>query len=344
MKKIFFSAFALLTILSSCLKDKGFNNYEYGINNPEGGAKVISFPLALNDINTFGLDAVSPSLQVVSNAVVVLSETGEPVKTNVTVKLALDPTLLTEYNANNGTTILPFDPQYYSLSSLDLIIPAGSDRGRIDIKIPSTVPLDLNKSYGLGFKIVSVDNGYVIGKNLKSLFLEFNLKNKYDGIYAVTGTFRDVTNATFTGNYPREYQIVTTGPNSVDVRQSINGEVVPGYLFLAGGSGSFFGNFGASVFFNNSTNKVTEFRNYYGVTSNPTNGVGTPSSGSGAPAYAATNSRRCLIDPAATSATNYFDENTRTMYLQYIMLQPTSAAGTNPRCFISEKLVYRRSR
>jgi hypothetical protein len=344
MKKIIFSCLAAVTILSSCLKDKGFDNHEYGIKDPSGSPKGVSFPLGVNDINTFGLDAASPNLQVVSNAVVVNSETGDNPTTDVNVKLVLDPTLLTQYNADNGTTILPFDPQYYSLSSLNLVIKAGKDRGNIDIKIPSTVPLDLNKSYGIGFRIVSVDNGYTIANNLKSLLLEFNLKNKYDGIYTVTGTFRDVTNATFTANYPREYQVVTTGPNSVDVKQLINGEVVPGYLFLAAGSGSFFGNFGASVIFNNTTNKAIEFRNYYGVQSNPTNGVGTPSSGSGAPAYSATNSRRCLIDPAAPATTNYYDENAKILYLQYIMLQPTSAAGTNPRCFIAEKLVYKKAR
>ena len=344
MKKILFFTLSASLFLTSCLKDKGFENNEYGINNPGSASKGVSFPRGDADKYTVGLDAVSSTLQTVSDAIVVNSESGTLPTTDVTVKLALDPTLLTDYNTANGTAIVPFSPALYSISSLNVIIKAGTNQGRVDIKIPSTVPLDLSKSYGVGFRIISVDNGYTIASNLKTLFLEFNLKNKYDGVYAVTGTFSDITNATFGGNYPREYELVTTGPNSVDVKQAINGETIPGYLFLAGTAGSFFGNFGASVIFNTTTDKAIEFRNFYGVTTNAANGVGNPALGTGAPLYAASNTRRCVIDPAAPATYNLYDASNKIVYLQYLMLHPSSAAGTNPRCYIKEKLVYKRSR
>jgi hypothetical protein len=176
----------------------------------------------------------------------------------------------------------------------------------------------------------------------KQVLLIFNLKNKYDGVYSVDGTFLDTTNATFTGRYPLEYQLATTGPNSCDVRMRINGEDVPGYLFSAAGAGSFFGNWGLSVFFDPVTNKVTEVRNYYGDPSKPTNGVGTPSAGSGAPLYIATNTRRAVLDPAGINA---YDGTVAkpTVKIKYRMLQSNNAFANSVgfRCKFSETWTYK---
>ncbi|MEP7166313.1 MAG: hypothetical protein ABI741_16550, partial [Ferruginibacter sp.] len=50
--------------------------------------------------------------------------------------------------------------------------------------------------------------------------------NIYDGVYQVTGSYSDITNAAYTASYPKEYSLVTTGLNSVYVvDDSLNGGI-----------------------------------------------------------------------------------------------------------------------
>jgi hypothetical protein len=223
MKRYITTAIVLISfssILTSCLKDKQFENNEYGIKDPSSSPKGVSFPLGVNDINIFGLDAASPNSQTISSAIVVNSESGTLPSTDVHVKLALEQSLITQYNADNGTAIELFPSNLYSISSptLDLIIPAGKFKGNLDIIVPSTVPLDLNKTYGLAFRIISVDNGYTIANNIKTLLLEINLKNKYDGFYTLKinmngwAAFGISDGVTYTLNNP-PYGLVTSAAN-----------------------------------------------------------------------------------------------------------------------------------
>ncbi|MBL7748997.1 MAG: hypothetical protein JNM19_16275, partial [Chitinophagaceae bacterium] len=53
----------MIVVFSGCLKDKGFDNYEYGINDPDTQPPGVGFPKAANKKNTVGLD-VSGSNQV----------------------------------------------------------------------------------------------------------------------------------------------------------------------------------------------------------------------------------------------------------------------------------------
>jgi hypothetical protein len=125
----------------------------------------------------------------------------------------------------------------------------------------------------------------------------------------------------------------------------INGEDLPGYIFNAGGTNSFFGNFGLSIFFDPITNKVMEVRNYYGDPSKPTNAVGTPSAGTGAPLYAATNTRRAVLDPAGI---NLYDASVAkpTVKIKYRMLQSNVAFANAVgfRCKFDETWVYKEPR
>ncbi len=337
---------AVLTLtFTACVKDKGFENNEYGITDPNATEKGLGFPLGNNSSNVIGLDAVSSSLQVVNDAAVIGIYDGDFPKSDVKINFVIDNSIVDKYNsqiASPSDSIRIFKPIYYSIPSSTITVPAGTKFGQVPIRVPSTVPLSLDSSYAIGLRIVSNDGGYVMPTRTKQVLLIFNLKNKYDGVYTVNGTFLDTTNATFTGRYPLEYQLVTTGPNSCDVKMLINGEITPGYLFSAAGAGSFFGNWGLSIFFDPITNKVTEVRNYYGDPGKPTTGVGTPSAGTGAPLYAATNTRRAVLDPAGI---NLYDASVAkpTVKIKYRMLQSNVAFANAVgfRCKFDETWVYK---
>jgi hypothetical protein len=206
----------------------------------------------------------------------------------------------------------------------------------LQIVIPDATVLDPSTTYGLAFKITSVDADGKIGE-AKSCIMTIGAKNKYDGVYTITGSFLDVTNATFVGRYPLEYSLVTTGPSSVDVKMLVNGSLDPAYLFTAGASGSFFGNWGLTMTFNPVTDQIADLHNYYGDPSKAATAVGTPSAGSGAPLYSAANTRRAVTDP---SGVNAFSAS-KVVNIKYFMIQPSSAAGAAPRCYFNETWTYK---
>ena len=202
--------------------------------------------------------------------------------------------------------------------------------------------LDPNVTYALAFKIASVTvagGSANIGFS-KAVVAKIGAKNKYDGIYKVSGSFRDVTNANFFSNYPREYYLVTTGASSVDVCQLINGDIVPGYLFLNATSGTYYGNFGMTMTFNPSNDLIADAHNYYGDQTKAANGVGNPGNGTGPPLYAASNTRRIVLDPAGTNA---YNASTSTVDIMYHMIQP-SAVPSGPRAYFAETWIYDRPR
>ncbi|MCY7292939.1 MAG: DUF1735 domain-containing protein, partial [Ferruginibacter sp.] len=245
------------------------------------------------------------------------------------------------YNITNSLSIEKLPNSFYTFpNGLVVTIPKGSREASLLIRT-NAIQFNTSTTYALYFKIGAIDKpGYVASGNFGTYFTQTGAKNKYDGKYTVTGTFVDLTNATFTGNYPFQYQLVTTGANSVDVKQVVNGELVPAYLFSANGAGSFFGNFGLSIIFDPVTDKIVEVRNYYGVTSNAATFVGTPANGSGAPLYAASNSRRATLDPTGINA---YDANSKVVNVKYLFLQP-ALASTAPfggvRARISETMTY----
>ena len=348
MKNIIkYALVALVSLgLSSCLKDEQFDNDVVGLDLSDA-PKVIELAQKSSSANqrTVGLAYID---QIVTPEFVTVRLASADVAKE-DIKVTLDTTgakqFIDTFNVRNSLAIEKLPNAFFTFpEGLVVTILKGQKEASLKIRT-NAIQFNTSTTYALWFKIVAIDKpGYIISQNFGSYFTQVGAKNKYDGRYSVTGTFEDLTNATFTGNYPREYQLVTTGANTVDVKQLINGSIVPGYLFLANGSGSFFGNFGVSIIFDPATDKVLEVRNYYGVTSNVATDVGTPSAGSGAPLYAASNSRRAVLDPTGV---NTYDAATKILNIKYLMLQP-SLGATAPfggvRVRISEIMTYIGSR
>ncbi len=200
----------VMAVSTGCLKDKGFDNHEYGINSPETSPVGIGLPLAASPQN-IGVD-LSGSSQTVSDILVANLLSGSPASADIKVNLTLNPTLVADYNTANGTSVQPLPTAVYTLPSTTIVIKAGQSLGKLVITLPSTLSLNANITYGLGFTISSVDAGYVIAKNLKDLVVIINVKNKYDGIYRLTG-YHNRTPYTFP--FDIKVNMITTGPNSV---------------------------------------------------------------------------------------------------------------------------------
>jgi len=333
MKKILTSSLLIvaMAVFTGCLKDKGFENQEYGLQ--VQNSKANRFPQAKNSPVSFGLN--SQTTPLVLRAPVVTLESDGADASDINVVIESNPALVAAYP---NLTLLPSSE--YTFTS-NLTIPAGKRNDTMSITLPNSSTLDPNISYAVGFTIISASNNYIVASNARNIVLKFTIKNKYDGIYTATGSFKDNVNAAFTGIYPKEYYLTTTGANSVTFGTSINGEIAPGYLFSNAGAGTYFGNFGLQVFFNTTTDAIAEVRNYYGDPNNPSTGVGDPANGNGAPLYqaAAPARRSAVLDP---SGVNAYDPVTKTIRIKYFMRQAN--VPQDPRSEFTEVLVYNRPR
>lgn len=253
MKKLLASSLFLATIvvaLTGCLKDKGFDNNQYGINDPDTQPPGVGFPLAANKKNTFGLD-VSGANQIVEGLVYVNLEAGTPSSSDIVITLALDSNLIKAYNTANATTIQIMDYTKFTIPSLTLTIPAGQRNVQVPINVPSTLAFDPNKSYGVGLTIKAVTNNLKIAGNLKDLLIEFTIKNKYDGKYNLKGFHSRVP---YEAPYDELVHMVTTGPNSVTMYWPGAGYYHP----IAGGTG-YYGSFTSNFYFNLTTNVMYDW-------------------------------------------------------------------------------------
>jgi len=214
MKKFitsFLAVSAVAVALTGCLKDKGFENGTYGINDPDTQPPGVGFPLGSNARNDYGLE-VSASPQTVAGKVFVNLEAGTPASSDVHVTLSNTTAAnIAAYNAANGTSIQAFPTALYSVAT-SLTIPAGARFIEAPLVISNTTGLNPNVQYAIGLTISAVDGGYKIADNLKTLFIVFNVKNKYDGKYNLKGVHN---RSPYLFNFNTTVEMWTTGPASV---------------------------------------------------------------------------------------------------------------------------------
>lgn len=234
MKKILSTSLlvaAMAVAFTGCLKDKGFDNHTYGINDPDSQPPGVGFPKAASAKNTVGVD-LSASSQSINGLVYVNLESANPASSDVHITLALDDAIRVAYNTANGTNIQAMPTANFSVA-LSLTIPAGQRNVQVPIVLPNTSTLNPNNTYGIGIKIASVDGGYRIADNLKNLFVEIGLKNKYDGVYNLKGYHN---RSPYTFPFETEVEMHTTGPSSVAMWFILGGDygqpigVAPGVI------------------------------------------------------------------------------------------------------------------
>lgn len=298
LRSIITTAAASVLILSSCLKktdrlgflgDKGSIVSEIATHNEADPLFVSVEPL--------------PAVETVDLLKLAFHNAKNLPSGDIKIKLALKPSLITDYNTANGTAFLPLPFTSYTLSdpTLEVTIPKGT-YGEHQMKITVTKSgLSLTETYALGFTIQTVSEG-VISDIAKNFLFIIGVKNKYDGQYTVTGTFLDVTNANFVGTYPITWDLVTNGPaqNVVYDNENLG---IPGHVFNSAGDPStpntYYGSFGLVINFDASDN-VSSVTNYYGQPSG--------------------NGRSANLDP---SGVNKYNPATKTIAIKYWMDQPS---------------------
>jgi Domain of unknown function (DUF1735) len=295
----------LLFTFSSCLK-----NGPYNIDFSTVGASV-DLPLAASNSN--GVVAFSYNATVTSTDIPVYINLASPstLSKAVTATFALDTAYLNSYNTNNNTsyTVLP-DSVYTIANGWNRNIPAGQRLDSMYIHFDFT-KLDLTQNYILP---ITIQTATVAIEQWNHLMLYVSVKNQWDGHYTVTGTFTDVNNAGFTNNYPMDIDLITSGPNSVDVYNTQLEAV--GYVFLNGGSATYYGSFGIRMFIDNNNN-VTSVVNTFG--------------------QPASNTRSAQLDP---SGINKVDASGN-IDVKYFMIQPSAVpAPPSIRAYFNEHYAY----
>jgi len=228
-----FTIAIFLFVLASCKKEK--NAVTEIPEARSGGVKLVSVDLSPGNetISAFTLKAQSGS-------------------GTVHVKLALDTAAVVAAGARflpaNSYTAVPLEYDIAANGSLPVLITLNRSN------------LNVDTVFGIGFKIMQVSSGS-IANDAKSIVIKIDLRNRWDGVYRVTGTFTDVAAPTVTFTQFDTY-LVTTSPTSVVMIPKDLG--IPGYLILSGTSLSYYGSFGPVFNLNPTTNKVTSVVNSYG--------------------------------------------------------------------------------
>ncbi|HEY0731198.1 MAG TPA: DUF1735 domain-containing protein [Chitinophagaceae bacterium] len=241
----------------------------------------------------------------------------------VTVTITLDQAAIDAYNDDNGTSFELLPDSIFTIGNEFTKVGdntyqttfAPGEFGKDFVINLNGSKWDLAHVYAMPFKIEN-SGGLAISSEMGESFAQISIKNKYDGVYEVTGSMTDLAVATITGYYPLEWDLVTSGENQVTVVDNVY-LGIPGHIISSGGSLSYYGSFGLVVNFDPVTNKITSITNYYGQPSG--------------------NGRSAVLDPTGE---NSYDPATKTIKIKYNMLQP----GTTIRTTFDETWTFVRPR
>jgi hypothetical protein len=171
---------ASVFVLSSCLK----NTDRLGFIGDKGS--IVSEIATANEANpVFAAVSTVPAVETIDVLKVAFHNAKNLPSGDIKIKLVLDPTIITDYNAANGTNYvpLPFTAFSFSDPTLEITIPKGT-YGIHTLQATVTKSfLNLTQTYALGFKIQSVSEGVISDLANSELFV-LGVKNIYDGRYA----------------------------------------------------------------------------------------------------------------------------------------------------------------
>ena len=231
----------------------------------------------------------------------------------LTVKLTNVTDSIDAYNNANGTSFEPLPDSLFTLVAGKGVTRSGNvytvtfDPGVTAVTIPIALngaKWNLSHTYAMYFKITDAGGKEIVSDHRESL-AAVAVKNKWDGVYEVTGTMTDVTNSTLThiNNYllangydPMQYELRTAGPTTCVVFDN--------YFFgdydvpiTSGTSYSYYGSYSLVLEFDPNTDRIIRATNYYG--------------------QPAGNGRSAGLDP---SGVNAYDASTKTIKIKYNLL------------------------
>lgn len=291
--------------MSSCLEDKGYTDLVNGVGSEKSYISIFGDE---SGEQTLTLDVSSVPADVKLFKVSLASVT--PLSSDTKVTLALNNDVI---KTIAGAEAVPANAIVFSP---DVTIPANSREVQFSVKINSSL-LDLTKLYVLPIKIVSAGNNAIVAGNNSSVTYTLAIKNKFDGVYTLTGQMVDFANATLTGNYPTEVEFRTDGGKRI-VMYDRTGGVALRHTILSGGALSSYGTFGVVINFNDDDTVASVVNSY-----------GQP----------AANGRSAELDP---SGVNKYDAKTKTLKIKYWMNQPSVISPH--RTSFNETFVFKNAR
>ncbi len=208
-------AACLLFANTGCLKDKGFDNNEYGLNNPQNSAVGVGFPESANKINVTAIESSATPTLLKLALVNLLSDS--PAEQDINVTLVRDTSITGAYNRDPATVnpVTEFADADIS-STFKVTIPKGQRTAFLQVTLPNSASLDLTQTYALGLKIASADGGAVVAANQQKVLVAVAIKNPYDGVYENRSYTLRSGDPSRTGSVaPYEIGLVTAGAYTV---------------------------------------------------------------------------------------------------------------------------------
>lgn len=204
-------ALVLPVLATSCLKDDEL------IGPDAGGAieNVIEFsnPSFIASLPAHSIPVYSLSYDLDPSAVLELKVNvagSKPAQSDITVKIALDNSLLTAYNEEvEGAEYVALPSDQYALSTTEVTIKKGERQAIVPINLKPNL-FTFDHDYAIGVKIISASSGQVSG-NFGSIILNISGKNPYDGFY----TYTTSANTSLVPNANKTVKLVTVGANRV---------------------------------------------------------------------------------------------------------------------------------
>lgn len=194
----------LLVMLTGCLKDKDFDDQKYGLISQQ--SKAVGFIAAPSSPVVIGITGQSGTVTV-DGPMITINGTAQAASAKTSIVLVEDASLVT----TAGLTPLPTGT--YSINTKNPSIEAGDSlTSQLRISVDKSDQLDPNLTYGVGYRIQSVDQGYGISRNMSTIVIGFAIKNKYDGVYTLNGYHNRVP---YNFPYETEMELRTVGPNAV---------------------------------------------------------------------------------------------------------------------------------
>lgn len=251
--------------LSSCLKDKEVNNRTYGMAGADEGKIVELADASGTHTGTFAFDFQDKALTVKAVEVRLTSNDLPDHDISVTLTLANSATLISDYNAANGSSLITFPGSLYTIPSMSVTIPAGSRSAYLIINT-NAINFDPSSTYALGFTIESVsDAAFLASGNFNTFITIFGAKNAYDGTYRLDfANYHPAGNPGYDGS-TQEIEMHTISSNTCKMWWPLLG----GYAnpIIYGGGLSYFGNQEPGFTVLAGTNKVNVYNtNAAGVT------------------------------------------------------------------------------
>lgn len=212
MKNISIKILSLLVLitmtLSSCLND--LEDYLGGFSGSPATAEILNRPSASTGLTLIGFVDPTKKIDVIIKVGISVS-TVPTVPTKVT--MVLDNALITAYNTAKGLTGvdagIPVPAAGLTFTSMEVTIPAGKMDAEFKFVVDPTKIVNAAALNIIPLKIASADRGVQVSGNFGNALVQILGRNKWDGIYTVTGTFVDYATPAWNGIYPKTVHLIT---------------------------------------------------------------------------------------------------------------------------------------